>query len=74
MASERIVGDINHERGAGSRNAQNDRGSVVSGPSPYSLNRMSKHAPRNASHSSLYDNNSDIYVTSAAYKAPSEIR
>lgn len=69
--SERISGD-NHERR--SRSVQNDRSSVVSGPLPYSINRMNKSTPRSVSHGSLYDNNSDIYVTSAAYKAPSEIR
>ncbi|XP_046411900.1 uncharacterized protein LOC124175557 [Neodiprion fabricii] len=70
MSSEKIVGD-NHDRR--SRSAQNDRSSVASGPLPYSLNRLNKNTPRSASHGSLYDNNSDIYVTSAAYKAPSEI-
>ncbi|XP_015590820.1 uncharacterized protein LOC107265645 [Cephus cinctus] len=56
-----------HERR--SRSAHGGRGSVLSGASRQSLNHLNK----SASHGSLCDNGSDIYVTSAAYKAPSEI-
>lgn len=43
----------------------------------YHSNGVNNHPPRAASvlsRGSGYDNGSDIYVTSGAYKAPSEIR
>lgn len=50
-----------------SRSAQNSHGSILSGPSRHPFNKS-------ASHGSICDNGSDIYVTSAAYKTTSEIR
>ncbi|KAI4493761.1 hypothetical protein M0804_001937 [Polistes exclamans] len=49
-----------------SQSAHNIRGSVLSGPSRHPLNKS-------ASHGSICDNGSDIYVTSAAYRTTSEI-
>ncbi|XP_035742977.1 uncharacterized protein LOC118450998 isoform X3 [Vespa mandarinia] len=49
-----------------SQSAQNGHGSVLSGPSRYPFNKS-------ASHGSICDNGSDIYVTSAAYRTTSEI-
>lgn len=52
-----------------SRSLHNSRGSVLSGSSRHSLHPLSK----SASHGSICDNGSDIYVTSAAYRATSDI-
>ncbi|KAI4504271.1 hypothetical protein M0802_000742 [Mischocyttarus mexicanus] len=49
-----------------SQSVHNGRGSVISGPSRHLFNK-------NASHGSICDNGSDIYVTSAAYRTTSEI-
>ncbi|XP_076753095.1 uncharacterized protein LOC143424721 [Xylocopa sonorina] len=57
------------EEGRQSRNMHNSRGSVLSGSSRHSLHPLSK----STSHGSLCDNGSDIYVTSAAYRATSDI-
>lgn len=48
----------------------NTRDSVLSGSSKHSLHPLRK----SASHGSICDNGSDIYVTSAAYRATSDIR
>lgn len=53
-----------------SKSAHNTRDSVLSGSSKHSLNPLRK----SASHGSICDNGSDIYVTSAAYRATSDIR
>lgn len=52
-----------------SRSTHNSRGSVLSGSSRHGLHPLSK----SASHGSICDNGSDIYVTSAAYRATSDI-
>ncbi|KYN43384.1 hypothetical protein ALC56_02110 [Trachymyrmex septentrionalis] len=52
-----------------SRSAHNTRDSVLSGSSKHSLHPLRK----SASHGSICDNGSDIYVTSAAYRATSDI-
>ncbi|XP_050598204.1 uncharacterized protein LOC126926122 isoform X2 [Bombus affinis] len=57
------------EEGRQSRNIHNSRGSVLSGSSRHSLHPLSK----SISHGSICDNGSDIYVTSAAYRATSDI-
>lgn len=57
------------EEGRQSRNVQNSRGSVLSGYSRHSAAPLSK----STSHASICDNGSDIYVTSAAYRATSDI-
>ncbi|XP_012239316.1 uncharacterized protein LOC117234436 isoform X2 [Bombus vosnesenskii] len=57
------------EEGRQSRNIHNSRGSILSGSSRHSLHPLSK----SISHGSICDNGSDIYVTSAAYRATSDI-
>ncbi|XP_006562931.1 uncharacterized protein LOC725577 isoform X2 [Apis mellifera] len=57
------------EEGRHSQNIHNSRGSILSGSSRHSLHPLRK----STSHSSIYDNGSDIYVTSAAYRATSDI-
>ncbi|XP_071857963.1 uncharacterized protein isoform X2 [Bombus fervidus] len=57
------------EEGRQSRNVHNSRGSILSGSSRHSLHPLSK----SISHGSICDNGSDIYVTSAAYRATSDI-
>ncbi|XP_033307522.1 uncharacterized protein LOC117209513 isoform X2 [Bombus bifarius] len=57
------------EEGRQSRNIHNSRGSILSGSSRHSLHPLSK----SISHGSICDNSSDIYVTSAAYRATSDI-
>ncbi|XP_043261601.1 uncharacterized protein LOC122402669 isoform X3 [Colletes gigas] len=57
------------EEGRRSRSTPNSRVSVLSGSSRHSLHPLNK----SASHGSICDNGSDIYVTSAAYRATSDI-
>lgn len=58
------------EEGRQLRSTHNSRSSVLSGSSRHSLHPLRK----SASHGSICDNGSDIYVTSAAYRATSDIR
>ncbi|XP_031830404.1 uncharacterized protein LOC116426079 [Nomia melanderi] len=57
------------DEGRRSRSTHNSRVSVLSGSSRQGLHPLRK----SASHGSICDNGSDIYVTSAAYRATSDI-
>ncbi|KAG7202475.1 hypothetical protein KM043_017046 [Ampulex compressa] len=57
------------EEGQRSRSMHNSRGSILSGSSRHSTHPLTK----SASHDSICDNSSDIYITSAAYRATSDI-
>ncbi|CAK9823851.1 hypothetical protein ANTRET_LOCUS2111 [Anthophora retusa] len=58
------------EEGKQSGNVHNSRGSILSDSLRHNVHPFSE----NISHDSICDNGSDIYVTSAAYRATSDIR